>query len=58
VANEAVPVEEREYLVLERSVNSLQPGLVSTSTLKGLGVGHGDVYKKPEPPHRANDQGF
>jgi len=58
VANEAVPVEERAYLVLERSVDSLQRGLVSISTLKGLGAGHGEVYKQREPPHRANDQGF
>jgi hypothetical protein len=40
---------------LERSVDSLQPGLVSTSTLKGIGAWHGEVYKQQEPPHRAND---
>ena len=58
VANKAVPVEERKYLILERSVDSLQLGLVSTSALKGLGAVHGEVHKQREPSHHADDQGF
>ena len=56
VTNQAVSVEEREYLILEGCVDILQFGLVSNSNLKGLGAGHGEVHKQIEPTHHAHDQ--
>ena len=56
VTNQAVSVEEREYLNLEGGVDKLQLGLVSHSYFKGLRSGQAEVHKQIEPTHHAHDQ--
>ena len=58
VANQAVPVEERKYPILEGRIDNIQLGLVSTGTLSRLGAVHSEVYKQGESAHHADNQGF